>query len=199
MLRMLKDARLVTFIFLTISLFFAGFSAFSHGQPVLKEIPKPENPTLKETPKPIEGPTVQATQPNVTSQGEATQIPPGAPVPQPIPPGPSILTGKWRGNDGVIYFLRQDGLDIWWAGLKGSSITSIFKGTLPAGSLGGFKVIGFNIAGKWCMPVHPRGIISNCGYMYVKVNSLTQLQKVADLAYYNTIIKFPNTYWTNLP
>ena len=42
------------------------------------------------------------------------------------------MTGKWRGNDGVTYYVRQIGDEVWWIGIDqvegGGSVTNVFKG-----------------------------------------------------------------------
>lgn len=43
------------------------------------------------------------------------------------------LSGKWNGNDGGTYFIKQNGREIWWAGgtgfNEGSGFTNVFDGS----------------------------------------------------------------------
>jgi hypothetical protein len=66
-----------------------------------------------------------------------------------ITAGQTNLTGSWLGNDNGIYYIRQIGNDVWWAGLstgspagiydlhKGLVFTSVFHGTLKGNTLAG--------------------------------------------------------------
>jgi hypothetical protein len=57
-----------------------------------------------------------------------------APVSQPVPPpASSNLTGRWNGNDGGRYFLRQVENELWWYGMSGdggTSWTNVFQGRI---------------------------------------------------------------------
>ena len=62
---------------------------------------------------------------------------------------PLSLTGEWKGDDGGLYYLRQIGNDLWWAGFStdtmewapylhnGLAFTNVFHGTIEAGTATG--------------------------------------------------------------
>lgn len=76
----------------------------------------------------------------------------GQPTPTSVitPCDPKNLTGKWRGNDGGTYFIRQIGDVIWWFGARtlqeGTTFSNVFHGTMaprdPSGSI-------YDISGLW--------------------------------------------------
>ncbi len=72
------------------------------------------------------------------------------------------LTGTWSCNDGGIYYVRQNGVNIWWAGLSGDrglTFTNIFRGTIQVGSA--------TIAGDWADV--PRGTILGNGTLALSI------------------------------
>jgi hypothetical protein len=81
------------------------------------------------------------------------------------------LTGTWLGNDGAVYFLRQNGDVLWWAGFsvespagvsdlhKGLQFTNVFEG----------NVSGTSITGDWVDV--PRGKNLNSGTLTLLANN----------------------------
>ena len=64
------------------------------------------------------------------------------------------LTGKWRCNDGGVYFIRQVGNELWWYGESqdaGRGWSNVFHG----------KIRGNQVTGKWADV--PRGPARNSG------------------------------------
>jgi hypothetical protein len=69
--------------------------------------------------------------------------------PLPPPPPPFDLTGTWAADDGGIYYVRQLGSAIWWAGFssespeavndfqRGLSFTDVFRGTIEGNTING--------------------------------------------------------------
>src|SRR5436190_12774748 len=52
------------------------------------------------------------------------------------------LTGRWSGNDGGTYYLRQLGNELWWSGQSGDSgqtFSNVYQGTIR----------GDQISGRW--------------------------------------------------
>jgi len=81
------------------------------------------------------------------------------------------LTGTWAGNDGGIYYLRQNGHELWWAGLSvdspngvndlqwGIRFTNVFQGQISSGT----------VSGDWADV--PRGATLNAGHLTLAVSS----------------------------
>jgi hypothetical protein len=109
--------------------------------------------------------------------GTAVQEP-CAPVDLRYPDGKPIdLTGAWRADDGALYYLRQVGSCLWWAGLSegatyataahpfwpqrwGLTFTNIFQGTISP---------GFSITGQWADV--PRGIVLSTGTLQLDITA----------------------------
>ncbi|PDY55775.1 hypothetical protein COM87_28080 [Bacillus thuringiensis] len=76
------------------------------------------------------------------------------------------LTGTWQGNDGSLYYIRQDGRKIWWVAMSdngsGHTWTNVFKGDVKYDSFG-----GVNFSGSWYDV--PRGIYMGNGILGFKV------------------------------
>jgi hypothetical protein len=91
-----------------------------------------------------------------------------AAAPQPSPPN-SNLSGTWSADDGGIYYVRQLGNTIWWAGFssespqavndfqRGLSFTDVFRGTIE----------GTTINGTWADV--PRGHDSKSGTLTLNI------------------------------
>ena len=86
---------------------------------------------------------------------------------------PSLkLTGTWLANDGSIYFLRQNGDELWWAGFsvespagladlhKGVAFTNVFNG----------HVSGNIVSGDWVDV--PRGSNLNAGTLTLNASNI---------------------------
>ena len=104
--------------------------------------------------------------------------PVGTPPTRPVPVGaaptaPAFdLTGTWTADDGGIYYLRQLGNTIWWAGLstdssqgvndfqRGTRFTNVFRGTIQ----------GNTIQGTWADV--PRGQSVRSGSLTLSVASI---------------------------
>ena len=81
------------------------------------------------------------------------------------------LTGTWAGNDGAIYYLRQTGHELWWAGLSvdspegvndlnwGIRFANVFHGQISNGT----------VTGDWADV--PRGAILNSGTLSLAVSA----------------------------
>jgi len=85
--------------------------------------------------------------------------------PAPILPRGPVLTGAWKADDGGIYYIRQIGNTVWWAGLSGDggrSFTNVFQGTRE-GSL---------IVGNWADV--PQGQILGGGSLTLSINATSQ-------------------------
>lgn len=70
------------------------------------------------------------------------------------------LTGKWRSNDGGIFFLRQIGDEIWWYGQSkdgGKTWSNVFQG----------RIKGNRIKGNWVDV--PHGRTRNSGKMTLEI------------------------------
>jgi hypothetical protein len=99
------------------------------------------------------GPFGHCTTPSGLPKGERECECVGAP--KPPPPPPFDLTGIWSADDGGIYYLRQIGNDLWWAGFdpdpfstatresgsfqRGLTYAQVFRGTIS----------GDLITGEW--------------------------------------------------
>jgi hypothetical protein len=89
-------------------------------------------------------------------------------------PGPQVaqtfsgdLSGRWSGNDGGRYFMRQVGSDLWWYGMSGdggASWTNVFQGRLE----------GSQVRGRWADVPHGRTM--NQGELNLQVVSPNQLR-----------------------
>jgi len=81
------------------------------------------------------------------------------------------LSGTWAGNDGAIYYLRQIGHELWWAGLSvdspngvndlqwGIRFANVFQGQISNGM----------VSGDWADV--PRGAILNSGTLTLAVST----------------------------
>jgi|GEM_PF-1533900 len=81
------------------------------------------------------------------------------------------LSGTWAGNDGAIYYLRQIGHELWWAGLSvdspngvndlqwGIRFANVFQGQISNGT----------VSGDWADV--PRGAILNSGTLTLAVST----------------------------
>ena len=80
-----------------------------------------------------------------------------------IPRTPSAsfnLTGRWRSNDGGMYFLRQVGNQLWWYGQSGDNgrtWTNVFQG----------RIEGSQVIGSWADV--PHGQIMHNGEMSLQI------------------------------
>jgi len=89
-------------------------------------------------------------------------------IPRPVS-GPVDLTGRWRGNDGGAYFLRQVGNQVWWYGQSGDgggSWTNVFHG----------RIEGNQVLGSWTDV--PHGRIMNSGEMSLQIVAPNLLRAV---------------------
>jgi len=89
-------------------------------------------------------------------------------IPRPLS-GPVDLTGRWRGNDGGAYFLRQVGNQIWWYGQSGDgggSWTNVFHG----------RIEGHQVLGTWADV--PQGRIMSSGEMSLQILAPNLLRAV---------------------
>ncbi|XHR81307.1 MAG: hypothetical protein ACFKPT_24255 [Gloeotrichia echinulata GP01] len=80
------------------------------------------------------------------------------------------LTGKWQGNDGGIYYLRQLNNKLWWYGEKSATNpnwSNVFEGTI-----GDSK-----ISGKWADV--PKGLILQNGDLVVRITSANHLKAIS--------------------
>ena len=88
------------------------------------------------------------------------------------------LNGTWLGNDGAVYFLRQIGNELWWAGFsvespaglsdlhKGLRFTNVFHG----------QISGNTVSGEWADV--PRGTNLNSGTLSLTA-AAQQIQRQA--------------------
>jgi hypothetical protein len=85
----------------------------------------------------------------VRASGNPVNTVPVVSPPLPPPPPPFDLTGTWTADDGGVYYLRQLGSTIWWAGLsndapqgvtdfqQGLRFTNVFRGTIQDNTIVG--------------------------------------------------------------
>jgi len=114
------------------------------------------------------GPTGHCTTPPGLPPGEKECVCEGAPA--------LDLTGTWAADDGAIYYLRQIGTELWWAGLSvdtpagindlqwGLRFTNVFQG----------HVSGNTVTGDWADV--PRGLTLNSGTLALAA-SVNQIQR----------------------
>lgn len=80
------------------------------------------------------------------------------------------LSGRWQGNDGGIYYLRQQGNVVWWYG-EYSTInpnwSNVFKGRLQ----------GNQLVGQWADV--PKGSILQSGDMVIELTSNNTLRAIS--------------------
>jgi hypothetical protein len=71
------------------------------------------------------------------------------------------LTGRWKGNDGGIYYIRQIGDEIFWFGESRDekSWTNVYHGS----------ILGERIIGSWAHV--PTGKVRQAGAMELKIES----------------------------
>lgn len=82
---------------------------------------------------------------------------------------PRDLTGRWRGNDGGSYYLRQAGSQLWWYGQSGDNGTAwsnVFHG----------RIQGNQVIGDWVDVPHGRNM--NRGEMLLQILGPNQLRAV---------------------
>jgi hypothetical protein len=90
-----------------------------------------------------------------------------APGPQPAQAFSGDLTGRWNGNDGGRYFLRQVGGEVWWIGMSGdggASWTNVFQG----------RAEGNMVRGRWADV--PHGRVMGHGEMHLQVMTPNHLR-----------------------
>src|SRR6266545_2679850 len=88
------------------------------------------------------------------------------------------LTGTWIANDGAIYYLRQTGNELWWAGFSvetPAGISDLHKGLLFTNVFHG-QLSGNTVSGEWADV--PRGRLLNSGTLTLSV-SADQIQRQA--------------------
>jgi hypothetical protein len=88
------------------------------------------------------------------------------------------LSGTWLGNDGGVYYLRQSGGELWWAGFSAESpggLSDLHKGIRFTNVFHG-EVSGNTVTGDWADV--PRGQILNSGTLSLTV-SQNQIQRTA--------------------
>lgn len=76
------------------------------------------------------------------------------------------LSGRWRGDDGGTYYIKQIGNELWWYGEsadKGASWTNVFHGYIGKQE----------VAGKWADT--PKGRVNSGGEMAVQIVSSNRL------------------------
>jgi hypothetical protein len=78
----------------------------------------------------------------IPSSSPSTEIVPSASKPPAAKPPAAIanLTGRWQGNDGGTYYIRQVGDQVWWSGesaRSGAAWNNVFHGRLSGNSLVG--------------------------------------------------------------
>lgn len=101
------------------------------------------------------------------------------------------LTGTWMADDGAVYYLRQIGSDLWWAGLsvetpagandlhKGLLFTNVFQG----------QISGNTVSGDWADV--PRGRILNFGTLALSASN-TEIRRQAETG------GFASTVWQRI-
>ncbi|GIP37840.1 hypothetical protein J31TS4_11200 [Paenibacillus sp. J31TS4] len=96
------------------------------------------------------------------------------------------LTGTWKGDDNALYYIRQVGNIVWWAGLSdngsGTQFTNVFRGPIDEDEI---------IRGRWADV--PRGVNRGRGGLTLEVVSDTQINKIAQ-----TGNGFGATKWTKI-
>ena len=86
-----------------------------------------------------------------------------------VPLSAQNLTGKWKGNDGVSYFLRRIDNELWWYGQSkdgGKTWSNVFYGSIK----------GNYVTGKWADL--PRGLAQNSGMMTIKILGNNKLKAI---------------------
>jgi hypothetical protein len=94
------------------------------------------------------------------------------------------LTGRWTGNDGGTYFIKQTGNQIWWLGQSadnGAAFANVFNGTL----------LGNLLIGRWSDV--PRGQSQNAGELSIQIVDANHLQTVVKTG------SFGASEWTRSP
>ena len=80
------------------------------------------------------------------------------------------ISGRWQGNDGGIYYLRQLGNEVWWYGeysATNPNWSNVFKG----------KLQGNQLVGQWADV--PKGSILQSGEMVIEVTSNNTLRAIS--------------------
>lgn len=86
-----------------------------------------------------------------------------------VPFSAQNLTGKWKGNDGGSYFLRQIDNELWWYGQSkdgGKTWSNVFYGSIK----------GNYVTGKWADM--PHGLAQNSGMMTIKILGNNKLKAI---------------------
>src|SRR5690242_1767653 len=93
------------------------------------------------------------------------------------------LTGIWTADDGGIYYIRQIGSQVWWAGLGnnggGQNFTNVFRGTMT--SANGLT----EVVGTWADV--PRGSNDGYGNLSLNVLSTTKIVKLSGGGFFASI------------
>src|SRR5207249_6788720 len=117
------------------------------------------------------GPTGHCTTPPGFPPGEKECVCEGTPA--------LDLTGTWAADDGAIYYLRQIGSELWWAGLSVDSpagVRDLHWGLRFANVFQG-QVSGFTITGDWADV--PRGLTHRFGTLTLSASSNQILRQSA--------------------
>ena len=136
-----------------------------------------------------------------------TSAPSAVPTPSPVPEVAAVcdhlirrlnpeqldLTGPWAGDDGGIYYLRQEGKDLWWNGMSSRDAEPLTLGRDWNNVGKGMINDDLTIDVDWADV--PRGGILGYGTLDLQIEGVgpddMQLRKVAE-----TGTGFGNTVWT---
>jgi hypothetical protein len=81
------------------------------------------------------------------------------------PPPPIYLTGVWQANDGGTYYLRHNGLNVWWNGMSGGNdgrtFNNVFRGEIK------WLPNEMRISGEWIDL--PRGTHMHSGTLDLRI------------------------------
>jgi hypothetical protein len=119
----------------------------------------------------------------VPTSSPSSEIVPSASKPPAAKPPAAIanLTGRWQGNDGGTYYIRQVGDRVWWSGESargGAAWNNVFHGTLSGNSL----------VGDWADV--PKGRSNQSGTLNLQLTTSNRLTVV------NQTGGFGGTTWT---
>ena len=113
-------------------------------------------------------------------------------TPIPFDPDNIDLTGAWAGDDGGIYYLRQEGSIVWWNGMSGRSLSPENLGRQWNNVARG-EISGTTINVEWADV--PRGQILGEGTLTLEIGhdgtGYVQIVKVSD-----TGSEFDGVTWT---
>ncbi|HEY9607488.1 MAG TPA: hypothetical protein V6C85_38240 [Allocoleopsis sp.] len=98
------------------------------------------------------------------------------------------LNGKWKGNDGAIYYIRRVGSQVWWYG-ENSPTNPSFSNVFRANFAGSIKT-GSSVVGQWADV--PKGTILQGGNLSFKVVNPNLLQRVDQTG------NFSGSTWTRI-